>query len=42
MEVCADSGVKFMTKCRLDTDPEVVYFKNGGILQYVLRKIAKN
>lgn len=42
VEVCVDSGVKFTAKCRLDTDPEVVYFKNGGILQYVLRRIAKN
>ena len=27
-------------KCRLDTEDEVSYFKNGGILQYVLRQIA--
>jgi aconitate hydratase len=26
--------------CRIDTDDEVEYFKNGGILQYVLRQLA--
>ena len=25
---------------RIDTDGEAVYFKNGGILQYVLRQLA--
>jgi aconitate hydratase len=27
--------------CRVDTADEVVYYKNGGILQYVLRGMAK-
>jgi aconitate hydratase len=26
--------------CRIDTDDELDYFKNGGILQYVLRQLA--
>ena len=25
---------------RIDTDGEAAYFKNGGILQYVLRQLA--
>src|SRR5690606_19973935 len=27
--------------CRIDTLDEVTYYKNGGILHYVLRSIAK-
>ena len=27
--------------CRIDTLDEIEYFKNGGILHYVLRMIAK-
>ncbi|MBA17625.1 MAG: aconitate hydratase AcnA [Sphingomonas sp.] len=30
----------FMTKCRIDTVNELEYYLNGGILQYVLRKLA--
>jgi aconitate hydratase len=30
----------FLTKCRIDTINELEYFLNGGILQYVLRKLA--
>jgi aconitate hydratase len=26
--------------CRIDTVDELDYFKNGGILQYVLRRLA--
>jgi aconitate hydratase len=26
--------------CRIDTLDELAYFKNGGILQYVLRDLA--
>ncbi|MCH8567033.1 MAG: aconitate hydratase AcnA [Balneolales bacterium] len=32
---------KFKTLCRIDTPVEVDYFKNGGILQTVLRKFMK-
>jgi|TARA_B110000503_G_scaffold133121_1_gene210110 aconitate hydratase len=36
----ADGSVKkIKTLCRIDTDNEVEYYKNGGILQYVLRKM---
>ncbi|MBO9669350.1 MAG: aconitate hydratase AcnA [Sphingobium sp.] len=30
----------FTALCRIDTANEIEYFKNGGILQYVLRKLA--
>lgn len=39
--VMTSTGKTFTTKCRLDTDPEVAYFENGGILRYVLRKLCK-
>ena len=32
-------GKTFQVKSRLDTEPEVAYFMNGGILRYVLRKL---
>ena len=41
IEVTTDSGKTFQTTLRLDTDPEVEYFRNGGILHTVLRKLAK-
>ncbi|ODP38486.1 aconitate hydratase AcnA [Sphingomonas turrisvirgatae] len=31
----------FPTRCRIDTVNELEYFLNGGILQYVLRNLAK-
>lgn len=37
--VSTSTGKTFVCKCRLDTDPEVAYFTNGGILRYVLRKL---
>ena len=30
---------KIKTQCRIDTKNELEYYKNGGILQYVLRKM---
>jgi len=33
--------IEFETISRLDTDIDVDYFENGGILQYVLRKVLK-
>ena len=33
---------KIQTLCRIDTNNELEYYKNGGILQYVLRKMIKN
>ena len=39
----ADGSVKEITlKCRLDTAPEIEYIENGGVLHYVLRKLAKS
>ena len=36
----ADGSIKkIKTLCRIDTENEVEYYKNGGILQYVLRKM---
>jgi aconitate hydratase len=31
----------FTARCRIDTVNELEYFLNGGILQYVLRNLAK-
>jgi aconitate hydratase len=37
----ADGSVEtFATRCRIDTVNELEYFLNGGILHYVLRKLA--
>lgn len=41
VDVTTKCGKSFKATCRLDTDPEVEYYKNGGILQYVLRKLMK-
>ena len=39
--VRADGSTEtFETRCRIDTVNELDYFLNGGILQYVLRKLA--
>ncbi|MEJ2458678.1 MAG: aconitate hydratase AcnA, partial [Novosphingobium sp.] len=42
VEVTRADGSKFTftALCRIDTANEVEYFMNGGILQYVLRKLA--
>ena len=42
VEVTRADGSKaaFKAKCRIDTANELEYFTNGGILQYVLRKLA--
>jgi aconitate hydratase len=36
------STVEFEAKSRLDSGIEVEYYKNGGILNYVLREFLKN
>ena len=38
--VRTNTGIEFQAKSRLDTDVEIEYFKHGGILQYVTRKLA--
>ncbi|MDT0577027.1 aconitate hydratase AcnA [Croceicoccus sp. F390] len=42
VEVARASGEKisFVTQCRIDTANEMEYYRNGGILHYVLRKLA--
>ncbi|XP_026191789.1 aconitate hydratase, cytoplasmic [Cyclospora cayetanensis] len=42
IEVQVGDGRRFTTRCRLETNVELEYFKNGGILQFVLRKSASN
>jgi aconitate hydratase len=34
--------VAFDAKCRIDTPVEIDYYRNGGILHYVLRQLAKS
>ena len=43
VEVVKEDGSKgsFAATCRLDTSVEIGYYKNGGILQTVLRKMLK-
>jgi len=33
---------RFPVRCRIDTPTELEYFKNGGILNYVLRNLARS
>ncbi|CAI5950883.1 unnamed protein product [Closterium sp. NIES-64] len=42
VEVTSDNGKKFTTTLRFDTQVELTYFENGGILHYVLRSLAKD
>ena len=39
--VITSSGITFTAKIRLDTQPEITYYKNGGILPFVLRKLLQ-
>ena len=39
VNVTTSTGKTFKAKSRIDTEIEVEYFKNGGILHYVLRKM---
>jgi aconitate hydratase len=36
------TGKTFTTKLRFDTEVELTYYRNGGILQYMLRKLLKD
>jgi len=40
IEVKINPGKTFKAKVRIDTLVELQYYKNGGILPYVLRKLA--
>ena len=33
---------RFPVRCRIDTSTELEYFKNGGVLNYVLRNLARS
>jgi aconitate hydratase len=35
------SALRFPVVIRIDTPQEVLYYENGGILQYVLRQLLK-
>jgi len=41
LTVKLDDGRSFQAKSRFDTDLELVYYKNGGILNYMIRKISQ-
>jgi len=41
LDITTGDGKKFQVKVRIDTEPELAYFQNGGILHYVLRKLMK-
>ncbi|MGZ6019133.1 MAG: hypothetical protein ACXWKO_10720, partial [Phenylobacterium sp.] len=32
---------RFPVRCRIDTPTELEYYKNGGVLNYVLRNLAR-
>ncbi|GHJ44788.1 aconitate hydratase [Catellatospora sp. TT07R-123] len=42
VSVTTDSGVSFDAVVRIDTPGEADYYRHGGILQYVLRKMLEN
>jgi len=37
-----DTGKTFPVRMRFDTDVELAYFLHGGILNYMVRKMAEN
>jgi len=39
IEVTTDTGLRFKTIVRFDTEVDITYFKNGGILNYMIRKM---
>jgi len=39
LNVTSDKGHSFKVKARIDTEPEIEYYKNGGILVYVMKKL---
>ena len=42
VKVTTDTGVSFDAVVRIDTPGEANYYRNGGILQYVLRNLVNN
>ncbi len=41
VKVTTDTGVEFDARLRIDTPGEADYYRNGGILQYVLRSLIR-
>jgi aconitate hydratase len=41
VKVTTDTGVEFDAVVRIDTPGEADYYRNGGILQYVLRSLIR-
>ena len=42
VKVSTDKGVEFDAVLRIDTPGEAEYYRNGGIMQYVLRKMVRS
>ncbi|TNN46640.1 Cytoplasmic aconitate hydratase [Liparis tanakae] len=42
VDVKLDTGKTFPVRMRFDTDVELAYFLHGGILNYMIRKMAEN
>ncbi|GFY61863.1 cytoplasmic aconitate hydratase [Trichonephila inaurata madagascariensis] len=42
VRVALDDGRSFETVARFDTEVELTYFRNGGILQYMVRQMLKD
>ncbi len=41
VKVTTDTGVEFDAVVRIDTPGEADYYRNGGIMQYVLRSLIR-
>jgi len=41
IDISFDTGKKFKVKARIDTEPEIEYYKDGGILIYVMKKLMQ-
>ena len=41
LTVSTDSGKEFRVIVRIDTPKEQLYYRHGGILQYVLRQLLR-
>jgi aconitate hydratase len=41
VKVTTDTGTEFEAKVRIDTPGEAEYYRNGGIMQYVLRSLIR-
>ncbi|XP_061565943.1 cytoplasmic aconitate hydratase [Cololabis saira] len=42
VDVTLDTGKSFQVRMRFDTDVELTYFRHGGILNYMIRKMSEN